>query len=83
MKCPTCGSHQVFIIDSREVGDDKRRRRYECYDCKDRFTTYEINVGDVMTLNDMRNEARFNAIEDMMKILEKEKEKQRERLQHD
>lgn len=40
MKCPHCKSDQVFVIDSRHV-EDGRRRRYECYDCHGRFTTYE------------------------------------------
>ena len=41
MKCPYCGSYQNTVIDSRPVGDYRRRRRYECRDCKKRFTSYE------------------------------------------
>ncbi len=42
MKCPFCnaaGSH-IRVIDTREVSDGIRRRR-ECDQCKQRFTTYE------------------------------------------
>jgi transcriptional repressor NrdR len=42
MKCHYCGSCQTIVIDSRntENGDAIRRRR-ECKDCGQRFTTYE------------------------------------------
>lgn len=42
MKCPFCGASSNFIrvIDTREVTDGIRRRR-ECEQCKQRFTTYE------------------------------------------
>lgn len=66
MRCPTCKSHQVRVIDSRMVGEDKRRRRYECQDCKDRFTTYETNVGDAYSLDEIRAEVRLHTIEEIM-----------------
>ena len=40
MKCPFCSSHNSRVIDTREVPDGIRRRR-ECNDCRQRFTTYE------------------------------------------
>ena len=42
MKCPFCGSGSghIRVIDTREVTDGIRRRR-ECDQCKQRFTTYE------------------------------------------
>ena len=42
MKCPTCGTIETRVIDSRiaEDGDTVRRRR-ECPECQTRFTTYE------------------------------------------
>lgn len=46
MRCPYCGSRQTKTVDSRTVGRDRRRRRYECYDCKERFTTYEYHEED-------------------------------------
>lgn len=43
MRCPFCGAQDTRVIDSRlsQEGDQVRRRR-ECGDCKERFTTYEI-----------------------------------------
>lgn len=42
MKCPFCGasSQHIRVIDTREVTDGIRRRR-ECEQCHQRFTTYE------------------------------------------
>lgn len=42
MKCPFCSaaSSHIRVIDTREVSDGIRRRR-ECDQCKQRFTTYE------------------------------------------
>ncbi len=42
MKCPYCNatSNHIRVIDTREVTDGIRRRR-ECDQCKQRFTTYE------------------------------------------
>ncbi len=42
MGCPYCGHHDLKVVDSRdsEVGEAIRRRR-ECLNCGQRFTTYE------------------------------------------
>lgn len=40
MRCPFCGGTNSRVIDTREVGEGIRRRR-ECQDCGQRFTTYE------------------------------------------
>ena len=40
MKCPFCGSGESHVIDTRSSGERIRRRR-ECTDCSERFTTYE------------------------------------------
>ena len=40
MKCPFCGGTDSRVIDTREVGDNIRRRR-ECQACRQRYTTYE------------------------------------------
>ncbi|TKJ31146.1 MAG: transcriptional regulator NrdR [Chloroflexi bacterium B3_Chlor] len=40
MKCPYCTRKDTRVIDTREVGEGIRRRR-ECKDCHQRFTTYE------------------------------------------
>ena len=40
MQCPYCGSAQHRVVDSREATDAIRRRR-QCEECGQRFTTYE------------------------------------------
>lgn len=40
MHCPKCGSEESKVIESRDAGSAIRRRR-ECLDCNNRFTTYE------------------------------------------
>lgn len=44
MKCPYCNSNDSRVIDTREVPDGIRRRR-ECNNCHQRFTTYERIAG--------------------------------------
>lgn len=42
MKCPYCGSPDSRVIDSRAVGEGTvTRRRRECPQCSNRFTTME------------------------------------------
>lgn len=42
MHCPFCGTQDTKVIDSRLVADGASvRRRRECSDCKERFTTFE------------------------------------------
>ncbi len=40
MRCPKCGSEELYVVDSRSDSDAIRRRR-ECEKCAQRFTTYE------------------------------------------
>jgi transcriptional repressor NrdR len=40
VQCPLCSSESTQVIDSRAAPDAVRRRR-ECGDCGERFTTYE------------------------------------------
>ena len=43
MKCPSCGSEDIKVVDSRPVEDNNSiLRRRECLTCHNRFTTYEI-----------------------------------------
>ncbi len=43
MHCPYCLAQDTRVIDSRLSGDgDQVRRRRECLECKERFTTFEI-----------------------------------------
>ncbi len=42
MKCPKCGFPESKVVDSRPTDDGQRiRRRRECMQCAQRFTTYE------------------------------------------
>lgn len=42
MKCPSCGSLNNKVVNSRLTADETSiRRRRECLDCGARFTTYE------------------------------------------
>ena len=42
MRCPFCAANDTRVIDSRLVGEgDQIRRRRECMECSERFTTYE------------------------------------------
>jgi transcriptional repressor NrdR len=42
MKCPFCGHDEAKVIDSRvSESQDAIRRRRECLECSQRFTTYE------------------------------------------
>lgn len=42
MHCPFCQAEDTKVIDSRLVaGGDQVRRRRECLDCAERYTTYE------------------------------------------
>lgn len=40
MNCPKCGSEESKVIESRDSSGSIRRRR-ECLQCANRFTTYE------------------------------------------
>lgn len=43
MRCGFCNGHESKVIDSRQSDDgSKIRRRRECVNCLNRFTTYEI-----------------------------------------
>ncbi len=42
MKCPHCGHEEDKVVDSRPSHDGRAiRRRRECLECHERFTTYE------------------------------------------
>lgn len=43
MRCPSCGSHESKVVDSRPSEENNSiRRRRECLDCQTRYTTYEF-----------------------------------------
>lgn len=60
MKCPHCGHEEDKVVDSRPSHDGQSvRRRRECLECKQRFTTYEYVEQLVLTVvkSDGRREA--------------------------
>ena len=73
MKCPYCVEGDTKVIDTREVGDSVRRRR-ECLECRQRFTTYERAAAPMMVVKrDGRREEfdRGKLIEGMKKACAK------------
>ncbi len=51
MKCPFCGHEEDKVIDSRAAQDGRAvRRRRECLNCKERFTTYEYIESVTLTV---------------------------------
>ena len=52
MKCPFCGCNDTQVKDSRNVDDDTAvRRRRECPECGQRFTTFEhVQLRDWMVV---------------------------------
>ena len=60
MKCPYCGYSESKVIDSRPPAEGERsRRRRECLNCAQRFTTYEVieTVPVVVVKKDKSREA--------------------------
>ena len=42
MHCPFCSNEETKVIDSRLAGEGRQiRRRRQCLDCNERFTTFE------------------------------------------
>ena len=41
MKCPKCRSKRIAVINTRGSSNNTLRRRRECANCENRFTTYE------------------------------------------
>ena len=60
MLCPKCKCRETQVVDSREAHDGVRRRR-ECLECKERFTTYErIESPQVVVIKKSGSRERFN-----------------------
>lgn len=76
MHCPFCGAEETRVIDSRlsQEGDQVRRRR-ECSECRERFTTYEVaelNLPRVVKSNGSREPFREEKLRaGMLRALEK------------
>lgn len=76
MRCPFCGATDTRVIDSRlfQEGDQVRRRR-ECTDCRERFTTFEaaeLSLPRVIKSNGSREPFREEKLRaGMLRALEK------------
>ncbi|QXP83464.1 transcriptional regulator NrdR [Methylococcus sp. ANG] len=76
MRCPFCGAQDTRVVDSRlsQEGDQVRRRR-ECGECKERFTTYEaaeLNMPRVVKSDGSRQPFREEKLRaGMLRALEK------------
>lgn len=76
MRCPFCGAGDTRVVDSRlsQEGDQVRRRR-ECGECKERFTTYEsaeLSMPRVVKSNGNREPFREDKLRSgMLRALEK------------
>lgn len=51
MKCPACGHEEDKVVDSRPSQDGRAiRRRRECLQCHERYTTYEYVEQGTLTV---------------------------------
>ena len=53
LPCPTCGSTRSTVGDSRGSRQGVRRRR-ECHDCSNRWTTIEMSVNALQSRSLLR-----------------------------
>ena len=63
MYCTKCGNDQFKVTDSRNVGQQIRRRR-ECLQCGERITTYETTrEREVQEMQEIKNKiAEYNSV---------------------
>ena len=60
MLCPHCKTSKSKVIDKRNTEEDKIiRRRRECLKCKNRFTTYERAILDLIIIKKGGKRERF------------------------
>jgi len=76
MRCPACGHEEDKVIDSRSVRDGQAvRRRRECEQCHNRYTTYEFieQAAVLVVKKDGRREpyARDRVLAGLIKACEK------------
>lgn len=67
MICPDCGSDNNRCKDSRQLRD-RRRRRYQCFTCGERFTTHECVETDEQR-EDKRTEACLRRVQKQLTVL--------------
>ena len=68
MKCPSCGSYNVIVKDSRTCPESVYRRRM-CVDCEHRFSTIEIEKVEHEMLVNLANKAK--RLRKVIEVLEK------------
>ncbi len=67
MRCPHCGFMEDKVVDSRPSQDGRAiRRRRQCLECNERFTTYEYVEQSILTV--MKSDGRRETF-DKNKIL--------------
>lgn len=49
MNCPHCGHTRHKVVDTRDTGESIRRRR-QCQECDQRFTTYEHVAASLLVI---------------------------------
>lgn len=76
MHCPFCNTADSKVVDSRLVSENNQiRRRRECINCKERFTTYE--TAELVLPRIVKNDGRRSPFDEqklrvgMLKALEK------------
>ncbi|NIO44090.1 MAG: transcriptional repressor NrdR [Candidatus Aenigmarchaeota archaeon] len=61
MLCPHCKKSKSRVIDKRDTEEDKIiRRRRQCLKCKNRFTTYERAILDLIIIKKGGKRERFD-----------------------
>lgn len=66
MRCTQCGSEDIRVIDSRPIKRNRRKRKYECGRCHNRFQTIEYTFEDVARLDEL-----FEREKDIKALLDK------------
>ena len=89
MACPKCGHTKSGVVDSRKCADGIRRRR-ECENCGERWTTYEFPEEDMQVIKKIGKQMGIKmgmeeAIKHLNGIVEKidAKKERRRNQQHD
>lgn len=61
MICPYCSSKETKVVDTREIeSKNSVRRRRECSDCGERFTTYEEIQNNFWVIKRNGDEEKYN-----------------------
>lgn len=62
MKCPNCGSSQIFVVNSRSTKEETQIwRRRKCEHCGERFTTHEtIDLSHLVVIKKSGKRERFS-----------------------